>query len=161
MSVTEDMRKVLQDFLAPELRSISVRMEALEKQRLEDKADLLKQRAEDKAELLTQRAEDKVDILRAIADSTVSMQKRFELVIDYTKVLQSCEMFVQTVLPIEDAAHFATVKASLEPLFSPGKVAGYLKQVQRAKLRVHRCLKDSSGADYWAPVTERSLPGAG
>ena len=88
MSVTEDMRKVLQDFLAPELRSISVRMEALEKQRLEDKADLLKQRAEDKAELLTQRAEDKVDILRAIADSTVSMQKRFELVIDYTKVLQ-------------------------------------------------------------------------
>jgi hypothetical protein len=45
-------------------------------------------------------------------------------------------MFVQTVLPIADEAHFATVKASLEPLFATGKVAGYLKQVQRAKLRV-------------------------
>jgi hypothetical protein len=45
-------------------------------------------------------------------------------------------MFVQTVLPIADEAHFATVKASLEPLFAAGKVAGYLKQVQRAKLRV-------------------------
>jgi hypothetical protein len=45
-------------------------------------------------------------------------------------------MFVQTVLPIEDEAHFATVKASLEPLFATGNVAGYLKQVQRAKFRV-------------------------
>lgn len=31
MSVIEDSRKVLQDFLAPELRAISVRLEALEK----------------------------------------------------------------------------------------------------------------------------------
>ena len=45
-------------------------------------------------------------------------------------------MFVQTVLPIEDEAHFATVKASLEPLFTSGNVAAYLKRVQRAKLRV-------------------------
>jgi hypothetical protein len=45
-------------------------------------------------------------------------------------------MFVQTVLPIEDEAHFAAVKASLEPLFASGSVAGYLKRVQRAKLRV-------------------------
>jgi len=45
-------------------------------------------------------------------------------------------MFVQTVLPIEDEAHFATVKASLEPLFAAGNVAGYLKRVQRAKFRV-------------------------
>ncbi len=40
-------------------------------------------------------------------------------------------MFVQTVLPIEDEAHFAAVKASLEPLFASGNVAGYLKRVQR------------------------------
>jgi hypothetical protein len=45
-------------------------------------------------------------------------------------------MFVQTVLPIEDEAHFATVKASLEPLFASSNIAGYLKRVQRAKLRV-------------------------
>ena len=45
-------------------------------------------------------------------------------------------MFVQTVLPIEDETHFAIVKASLEPLFASGNVAGYLKRVQRANLRV-------------------------
>jgi hypothetical protein len=32
MSVIEDTRKVMQDFLAPELRAISVRLDALEKQ---------------------------------------------------------------------------------------------------------------------------------
>ena len=45
-------------------------------------------------------------------------------------------MFVQTVLPVEDEAHFAAVKAALEPLFASGNVAGYLKRVQRSKLRV-------------------------
>jgi hypothetical protein len=45
-------------------------------------------------------------------------------------------MFVQTVLPIEDEARFATVRASLEPLFATANVAGYLKKVQRSKLRV-------------------------
>jgi hypothetical protein len=45
-------------------------------------------------------------------------------------------MFEQTVLPVKDEAHFAAVKASLEPLFASGNVAGYLKRVQRARLRV-------------------------
>jgi hypothetical protein len=45
-------------------------------------------------------------------------------------------MFVQTVLPVEDEAQFALIKASLEPLFAPGNVAGYLKRVQRSRLRV-------------------------
>jgi hypothetical protein len=45
-------------------------------------------------------------------------------------------MFVQTVLPIEDEARFATVKASLDPLFAPGNVATFLKRVQRSRLRV-------------------------
>ena len=35
MSVIEDTRKVMQDFLAPELRAISVRLDALER-RFED-----------------------------------------------------------------------------------------------------------------------------
>lgn len=45
-------------------------------------------------------------------------------------------MFVQTVLPVEDEVHFAAVKASLEPLFNSGNVGGFLKRVQRSKLRV-------------------------
>jgi hypothetical protein len=45
-------------------------------------------------------------------------------------------MFVQTVLPLADEAHFAQVKTSLEPLFTSGNVAGFLKRVQRSKLRV-------------------------
>ncbi len=45
-------------------------------------------------------------------------------------------MFVQPVLLLEDEAHFATVKASLEPLFASGNVVGFLKRVQRSKLRV-------------------------
>jgi hypothetical protein len=45
-------------------------------------------------------------------------------------------MFVQAVLPIEDEARFATVKSSLETLFSSSNVAGYLKRVQRSGLRV-------------------------
>lgn len=106
MSVVEDVRKVLQDFLAPELRSMSTRMDALEKQRVEDKSEILhafasleKQRVEDKADLLRaisdlgasidkRRTEDKADTLRFIAEGNAHMEKRFELVIDYTKVLQ-------------------------------------------------------------------------
>ena len=45
-------------------------------------------------------------------------------------------MFVQPVLAIEDQAHFEAVKASLEPLFASPNVAGFLKRVQRSKLRV-------------------------
>jgi hypothetical protein len=45
-------------------------------------------------------------------------------------------MFVQAVLPIEDEAHFAAVKTSLESLFATGNVAGFLKRVQQSRLRV-------------------------
>jgi hypothetical protein len=45
-------------------------------------------------------------------------------------------MFVQTVLPIVDEAHFAAIKASLEPLFAAANVPGFLQRVHRAKLRV-------------------------
>jgi hypothetical protein len=51
-------------------------------------------------------------------------------------------MFVQPVLPIENEAQFATVKAALEALFSAGNVTGYLKRVQRTGLRV----RDFEGA---------------
>jgi hypothetical protein len=45
-------------------------------------------------------------------------------------------MFVQTVLPVKDEAHFAAVKASLELLFASGNVERFLKQVQRSRMRV-------------------------
>jgi hypothetical protein len=83
MSMVEDVRKVVQDFIAPELRSISTRMDASEKQRGDDKVDIL--RAFESME--KQRIEDKADMLRAFAH----MEKRFELVVDYTKVLRRVE----------------------------------------------------------------------
>lgn len=51
MSAVDDIRKLLQDFLAPELRAISVRLDAVE-------ARLTQQD--------TQRQHDKEEILRAI-----------------------------------------------------------------------------------------------
>ena len=64
--------------------------------------------------------------------------------------MKASDMFLQTVLPLNDEAHFAAVKASLEPLFASGNVAGYLKRVQRSKLRV----RDFEG------LLERGLLGA-
>jgi hypothetical protein len=60
-------------------------------------------------------------------------------------------MFVQAVLPIENEAQFATVKASLEPLFTSANVAGFLQRVHRARLRVR---------DFEA-LLDRGLLGAG
>jgi hypothetical protein len=45
-------------------------------------------------------------------------------------------MFVQAELPVNDEAHFAAVKASLESLFASGNVTDYLKRVKQSKLRV-------------------------
>jgi hypothetical protein len=59
MSVIEDTRKVIQDFLAPELRAIAVRLDALEK-RFEE--------SERRAESNERRAERRHDeVLTAIA----------------------------------------------------------------------------------------------
>ncbi len=125
--MVEDVRKVLQDFLAPELRSIATRMDGIEKQRAEDKSDLLhafaqmeKQRAADKADMLCgfeslekqrvedgvvmlrafegmekQRVEDKSDMLRGFAH----MEKRFEMVVDYTKVLERVDKLEEAQQP--------------------------------------------------------------
>ena len=45
-------------------------------------------------------------------------------------------MFVRTALPIQDEVHFATIRSSVEPLFASGKVADFLKRVQKSRLRV-------------------------
>ena len=62
MSVVEDTRKLLQDFLAPELRAIAVRLDALET-RMNDRFLLVEQRLTQQD---IQRQQDKQDILRAI-----------------------------------------------------------------------------------------------
>ncbi|HVW79146.1 MAG TPA: hypothetical protein VHB45_16145 [Alloacidobacterium sp.] len=62
MSVVEDTRKLLQDFLAPELRAIAVRLDALEA-RMNDRFLLVEQRLTQQD---IQRQQDKQDILRAI-----------------------------------------------------------------------------------------------
>jgi hypothetical protein len=59
-------------------------------------------------------------------------------------------MFEKTVLPIVDEARFASTKASLESLFMPGNVTGFLERVRRVKLRV----RDFEG------LLERGLLGA-
>lgn len=63
MSVIEDSRKVLQDFLAPELRAISIRLDALEK-----KVDENERRAE-------KRHDDVMGAIRQVIDFN-SIQQR-------------------------------------------------------------------------------------
>jgi cell division protein ZapA (FtsZ GTPase activity inhibitor) len=69
MSAVDDIRKLLQDFLAPELRAISVCLDAIEA-RMNDRFAHMDQRftAIDQrfTQLELQRQQDKQDILRAI-----------------------------------------------------------------------------------------------
>ena len=44
--------------------------------------------------------------------------------------------YEQPVLPIADPQHFGAVKAAIETSFSAGKVAEFLKSVDRLKLRI-------------------------
>jgi hypothetical protein len=45
-------------------------------------------------------------------------------------------MYEQAVLSIADPETFGTVKAAVEASFSSGRVAGFLKSLERAKLRI-------------------------
>lgn len=67
MSVVEDVRKVLQDFLAPDLRAINVRLDSLEK-----KVDENERRAE-------KRHDDVMAGLRQILDYTTVLQRLAKL----------------------------------------------------------------------------------
>jgi septal ring factor EnvC (AmiA/AmiB activator) len=63
MGAIEDSRKVLQDFLAPELRAIAVRLDALEK-RFDGRLDGLEKRLDD-SDRRSERMHD--EVLSAIA----------------------------------------------------------------------------------------------
>ncbi|HZD47730.1 MAG TPA: hypothetical protein VE178_03210 [Silvibacterium sp.] len=47
-------------------------------------------------------------------------------------------MFEQAVLPVQDQKTFAEVHAALDRAFSPAQVAGFLRSVQRARLRARQ-----------------------
>lgn len=56
MSVMEDTRKLLQDFLAPEVRELTARVESLEK-RMDIRFDALEKRVDARADALEKQAE--------------------------------------------------------------------------------------------------------
>ncbi|WP_179490266.1 hypothetical protein [Granulicella arctica] len=45
-------------------------------------------------------------------------------------------MFEQAVLSVEDPQSFGVVRAAIESSFSSGKVAGFLKSLERSSLRI-------------------------
>ena len=47
-------------------------------------------------------------------------------------------MFVQAVLQVQDHKTFAEVQEALERAFGPTRVAGFLRSIQRAKLRARQ-----------------------
>jgi hypothetical protein len=47
-------------------------------------------------------------------------------------------MFEQAVLPVQDEKTFAEVHRALEAVFASSQVAGFLRRVQRAKLRARQ-----------------------
>jgi len=70
-------------------------------------------------------------------------------------------MFVQTVLPIADEVRFAGIRSELEALFASGKVAGFLRRVQRSRLRVrdfegllHRGLLGASSIETYRALCD-------
>ena len=47
-------------------------------------------------------------------------------------------MFEQAVLPIQDEATFSQVHASLKETFAPATVAGFLRRLERSRLRARQ-----------------------
>jgi hypothetical protein len=83
MSVIEDTRKVMPDFLAPELRAISASLDALQKRykTLDHKIEEVDRRAEKRAAEVEQRAEKRLTELGQRTDKRFdAMEKRFDAV---------------------------------------------------------------------------------
>lgn len=77
MSVIEDSRKVLQDFIAPELRGITARLDALEK-RLDEKFDAQTKRFEDRFDAQDKRFEAQEKRLNEKLDSSAKRSEELE-----------------------------------------------------------------------------------
>ena len=70
MSVIEDSRKILQDFIAPELRAIAVRLDALEK-----RVDRVDKRIDDNEHRAEKRHDEVMSAIRQVLDLN-SIQQR-------------------------------------------------------------------------------------
>ena len=104
MSVIEDTRKVLQDFLAPEMRELKVRLDALdrrmdvsEKHADERHAEITKRvdgrhaemtkRIEDRHADITKRADERhVETMEAIRAIDVRMDRRVDTILDFSSM---------------------------------------------------------------------------
>jgi hypothetical protein len=73
MGAIDDTRKVLQDFLAPEMREIRARLEALEKRfdGLDHKLDDVDRRAEKRHDIVMQALTDYTDVRVRLARARV------------------------------------------------------------------------------------------
>lgn len=84
MGTVEDVRKLMQDFLAPELRALTVRMDALE-EKLTVRVDTL----ESKLTVRMDALEDKVDSNERRAEKRhEEVMANFRQVLDYAMVQQ-------------------------------------------------------------------------
>lgn len=100
MSVVEDVRKVVQDFLAPELRELKVRLDGAEKRADERHADLIKRADERQAdtlrrfeevagrigELTKQAAERHAEVMDALRASDARMDRRVDSILNFTEL---------------------------------------------------------------------------
>jgi chromosome segregation ATPase len=84
VTVVEEVRQVLQDFLAPEIRSIVARLDAVEKRmdrlemrmdHLEVRIDNLSKRMDDYEDRAAKRHEEVMAAIRQIADYTTILQR--------------------------------------------------------------------------------------
>ena len=82
MSVIEDVRKVLQDFLAPELRELKARFDAAEKRADERHAELTR-RADASEGRAVERHAETMDAIRAI---DTRMDRRVDSILDFTQL---------------------------------------------------------------------------
>ena len=78
MSVVEDLRKVLQDFLAPEMREVKARLDGIDKRldQVDSRFDQVERRA----------SERHTEILDAIRASDARMDRRVETIVDFTQI---------------------------------------------------------------------------
>ena len=93
MSVIEDVRKVLQDFLAPELRELKARFDAAEKRaderhvELSERIQQLSKRSDERQAEITKRADERhAETMDAIRASDARMDRRVETIVDFTQI---------------------------------------------------------------------------
>jgi len=86
MAVIEETRKAIQDFLAPEIREIKGRLEAIEKRQDSDKAELLRSIATTETNLVRAMEITKTDLLRAIDASVRHIDSRISDLMETTRI---------------------------------------------------------------------------